>query len=46
MCLQAKTGQDLAKWKVGPSVAHNVREWEANSMGNLQINNEIVNVRA
>ena len=46
MCLQAKTGQDLAKWKVGPSVAHNVCEWEANSMGNLQINNEIVNVRA
>ena len=46
MCLQAKTGQDLAKWKVGP-ISGSKCLWVENKLkGNLQINNEILNVQA
>ena len=31
MCLQAKTIQDLGNGNLGPSVAHNICGWEANS---------------
>ena len=45
MCLQGKTGQDLAKWNAGPISGSQMFVNGKQIQGNLQINNEISNVK-
>ena len=45
MCLQGKTGQDLAKWNAGPISGSQMFVNGKQIQGNLQINNEILNVK-